>query len=366
MITFSKDLGSELLNAYNNNIIEFSSDNVLQAVKCSLTINNNIFEITPNPSGNFCFNFKEISKVITNENRFKDTVLPDIENSGYVYPDDTLYSLLEVDLEITFLGGSTETASRSYNFVKSLQQPEKYQAQSGDVYMLLPKINNIFQAVYQEGKPFDISIYSNINRTVTIKHIDTSMELDIDLTSGVNRLFFSQGSSNFTIEDDLPLFLGVNHLEFHFSGEYITMQLEKKDSNCGKTLKWFNSSGSYSYISFVNHHKETIRTRKIDSIYSDFNDISESYENDFLTGKTSALTYRLHLNDINQRQRTYFESLLESPRVDLYLENQFEKQLEDSWRGCILKDASFKLIDNRNKRFTLDLDIVVTRNTMVL
>ena len=108
-INFSKSLSTtNFLNAYNNNVVEFSSDNVLDSVKCVITIGTYTFEITP-INNIFYFNFKEIISVLINQNKFSDDILPTLvlfDATSHVYNDtaNTYLSQL-VNYEITFVDG---------------------------------------------------------------------------------------------------------------------------------------------------------------------------------------------------------------------------------------------------------------------
>ena len=128
-ITFSKSLSTvNFLNAYNNNIVEFSSDNVLDSVKCNLTIGSISMEITP-INNVFRYNFKEVISVLINQCNFQDEILPvlsNLDDTSHVY-NDTVNTYLSqlVEYEIVFTNDSTENTSETYKFLKSVEQLEQ-------------------------------------------------------------------------------------------------------------------------------------------------------------------------------------------------------------------------------------------------
>ena len=99
-INFSKSISTtEFLNAYNNNVVEFSSDNVLDSVKCTITIGGFPFVITP-INNLFRFNFKEVIGVLINQNNHKDNIVP----TSNIEVDNSLLGSWNVDYTITFSG----------------------------------------------------------------------------------------------------------------------------------------------------------------------------------------------------------------------------------------------------------------------
>lgn len=354
-IIFDKALSTtELLNAYNNNIVEFHSDNGLAAVSCVINLGDVSFEITPDPNGQFLFNLKEGVKVLINSNSFEDLIVPDIEFDGYVYKDDTLFLSLGVDYELTLSDDSTETTAKAYKFFKSVKQPIKYSEEVIDgvnLSLLLPFYQNnklAKYASYYEGYPFDFSLYSKNVATITITNKANGLTEDFNLLAGVNRIFISQGSANFTIDDVLPLITGMNELEISDGSETVTLYLEKFESKCSPMLKFFNDSGSYSYLRFEENPKITVRTKTLNTINVDFKDISETRGTNLITGKMKSTRERLQVRRMSPDQFKLFLDLTASPRVDLFMDDLFQKQESDSYYTVIMKDASYKYDDRRN------------------
>ena len=375
-LIFSKDLSEvNLLNSHNNNIVEFSSDNPLTATDCDLDFGSIIPNITPDPDGLFRYNLKDIVKTLINSSNFKDDYIQDIDSKGYVYSDQNLYKLIPIVYTITFEGGTTETTTKNYLFIKSIKQPDKFSrtiinSVSEKLAFLLPYEDHSvksYTAIYHKGYPFDFALYSNIARTITIKNKTNNLETTLDINQGVNRIIISDGSQNFTFEDLLPLVTGINNLEFKVDSEnFKTLILEKKESSCGTYLRYYSSFGSYFYYLFDGIYREVKKTKIIDILSGDFEDIDSTFETVTITGKGSSNTRSLLVENMTERQRKYLLSIAESPRVDLYTRDQFIIAGDDSWRGVTLNDGSFKVEDKKKNLFKFDGEISFINYTLSL
>ena len=176
-IQFIKDVSQEeLLSSNNNNEVVFESDNALEAVSCLIDFGGVAVTRRPDSTGQFSYDFMEIVSVLINENDYEDLIVPDVENSGYAYKDDTLFKQLTISYKISFSNGSTETASRTYSFTKSVRQIKNYQDTifnilNDKISLLIPNKDNskqVYYAPYFHGYPFDVPMYSNIDRTITV------------------------------------------------------------------------------------------------------------------------------------------------------------------------------------------------------
>lgn len=375
-IIFTKAISeSELLNSHNNNIVEFYSNSVLTSTKCTLNFGSVSFEITPDPSGNFSYNLKHAIKELINENNFEDQILPDIENDGYIYEDGSLYKLQGLTYTITFDNDTTEATTKNYIFTKSVKQPDRYDEtiinSAIDLIGLLIPFRDYsvksYAATYFTGYPFDIAIYSNIARTITIRNQTTNFSFDISVVKGVNRLFFSDGNQNFSFEDDLPLIYGENELEFIIGGSVkLTLFLDKKESGCGRFLKFYSSEGSYQYFLFDDIYTKEKKGKIIDNLQSKFEDIHEAVGQDRITGKTSSNIENLFTEYLSNDSMNYLQSIIDSPRVELYTRNQYEKQIATSWRSVVLLDSSHQIENTKKNLKRLAIQIGYTNNSLAL
>ena len=126
MITFTTALPTtELLYAYNNNVVEFESDSTKTAIRAIINVSGEVLEITPNTSGAFHYNFKMLATKLLNDNYFRDTIDPESE-SDIVYLDDTVYKELAVTFVIEFDDQTQDTITNTYKFLKAVEQLDQY------------------------------------------------------------------------------------------------------------------------------------------------------------------------------------------------------------------------------------------------
>lgn len=374
-IIFSKALSeSELLNSHNSNTVEFNSDNVLTAVKCTLDFGSISFEITPNPSGLFQYDLKHATQELINENNFEDQIVPDIENDGYVYGDDTLYKLISLIYTIVFDNDSTESTTKNYLFTKSVKQPDRYSEtiiNSTDLLgLLIPFVDysvKSYSATYHKGYPFDIAVYSNLPRTITIVNKTNALSNTFDLNQGVNRLFFSDGTMNFSFDDTIALITGINELEFQIASvPILTLLLNKKESNCGPYLKYYSNNGSYQYFLFNEIFNEDESTKIIDVLSSKFKSIEEATDLDRITGKESETIISMFTEYLTSNEMNYLKPIITSPRVELYTREVYTKAESNSWRGVVLRDATYRINSTKKELKGLNIEIGYTNNVMTL
>lgn len=374
-IIFSKALSeSELLNSHNSNTVEFNSNSVLTAVKCTLDFGSVSFEITPNPSGIFQYDLKHATKGLLNSNNFEDQIVPDLTIGNYVYVDTTLYKVISLIYTITFDNETTESTTKNYLFTKSVKQPERYDEtiiSSTDLLgMLIPFVDfsvKSYSATYFKGYPFDVAIYSNISRLVAIENKTNESKMSVNFDQGVNRLFFSDGGTNVTIEDSITLVTGINELEFSVATVPImTLLLTKKESGCGPYLKYYSSNGSYQYFLFDEIFTDDKRTKIIDTLSSKFKSIEEATDQDRITGKASQTVRSMFSEYLSSNEMNYLEPIIDSPRVELYTREVFTKAQANSWRGVVLRDSSYRTESTKKQLKGLVLKIEFTNNAMTL
>lgn len=372
-ITFTKSLPEdELLASHNNNIVEFSSNSALTSVSAVINLGSVAITVTPNPNGLFHFNFIEAVKVLINENKFKDMITPDFENTGYIYNDNTLYKKIVTTFKVVYEGGTFEQITKTYCFIKSVRQAQKYERRKIKIdflALLIPydfssNSNKTYYAIYYSGMPFDIPIFSNVTRTITIKNVTNSFTETLDLTEGVNRFFLSQGDRSITNDDFLPLHDGINELEFQITPtNFVTLFLEKRREKCSPLLKLYNNQGGYSYLKAYRNHTQEKQTKTINSISSNLKDISETNQTEFITGKESKNKTTLIIK-VNERQLNYLAGIIDSPRVELFQELLGQKQDSDSFYGVTVSDGSYKLVDTKKRIYELVIKIGFEINTL--
>lgn len=372
-ITFSQALSeSDVLNGFNNNIVKFSSDSLSPAVKAKITIGAVDVIITPDPSGVFTYNFKTFFKTLVNTNNFEDGIVDEVFADDltpqYVYEDTNLYKSISVTYEVTLESGSTESTSKTYNVTRSLLQLEDYRKghliASQAVSLMLPfnepGANNTFHVTYFEGYPFDFSLWSNAARQIEIRHEGTGLTTNMNVLKGINRIYISNGSVNWSFEDILPLHVGVNHIRIRIAGltaQEMNLYITKKQGLCGTFLKWFNQVGGWSYYLFNTHFEE----RKVKSLGTFSNspkNIENTVEDTVNLGSGSEDEIEVFYSSATPEEKRLINTIFDSPKIYRFLPDPFQNAQEADWIAERIKQGSFETY-NKNKptyedKFTIE------------
>mgnify|MGYP000011732636 CR=1 FL=1 len=363
---------TEVLHAFNNSVVEFYSDSEKTSIKATIIILGEELEITPNPNGVFRYNFKEFVKKLINTNYFQDTIQPNIQTS-FVYTDDTVFKDLEVNYKVQLNDLTEDVITKNYKFLKSVKQLEDYRrnetnTNNTELSVLYPSDGNkIYHTTYFEGYPFDIPIYSNIDREITIANKKTGLSTSFNLTKGVNRLFVSDGSSNFSLENKLPLYLGVNELEVKINNEVaVTIFLKKKDSECGVYLKWFNNDGGWNYFLY-RYPSENRKFKSSGTVNKDYENLKDTNDLDIEMGLDSSDTIRFFAGRLDENEKNIINGLSESPKIYRYLKCMFQKSEFNNWISERIGFSSTNLTDSKKNLYQSVVTLKkAKRNTMTL
>jgi len=369
-ITFSKALSvSTLLNAYNNNVVTFTHDNVLDATKCVINISGLNFEITP-LSNVFRYNFKETIGVLINSNRFTDDILPTLvlaDPTSLIYGDTTnTYIAPLVTYTITFSDDSTEQTTVTYKWLKSIEQLEQDKTSvitgGNNVYMLSPfrsSTTNTYDITYFEGYPFAIALYFNSPGVTTVLNQTNAMTYDFTFNDTINRLFFSDGRTTITIGDFLPLVDGLNQLKITRGSDIIYVNVTKVPSVAGVYVKWLNTYGGWNYWLFNCSHERTRKDKDLKTVNNDFSDVSETTVPTYQIGKTSQDTLTLIADTVDKKNQDVLNGILDSPRVYLFTGIRLTQVTDVSWLGVNKKKGSSMITDfKRNiKNYKIGIEL---------
>jgi hypothetical protein len=353
----------ELLGAYDDHVVKYNSDSVKIAVKSDIVIDGKTFSITPDPNKQFTFNISEVVRVIMNQNRFKDSLVPNLSGNVYLYPDATLYKSVAVTYIVEFDDQTTEQTTVDYEYIKAVHQPENYLKERIDITtkniaMLLPFIDDSIENYYTPyyyGFPFDIQIFSKTSTTLTLRNMLSSISVDVPVMKGVSRIFFSDGKNNSTLIGDLPITRGMNEIEISdTAGNKMYLLIERIDT-CGNVFKYVNSKGGYSYNGFDKYQIERVKTKTGDTLQPDLNSIDHVVENSSITGKTSSIEKRFVKSQVSELQQKHFQEIFDSPLVYMYIGRGFEQMTVKHWFGVTVKDGTLETKGKRriNDRFMI-------------
>lgn len=371
MISFSKDL-LQLNPAYNDSIIQFSSNTITGATKAILTIDGMQFLAVPN-NNKFTFNFKEIISNLINQNRFFDEILPDLTSENFIYSDPSITKEISVEIKVFSLTAN-ESTTKTYKFIRGVEQLPNYHNLVNiqqDIKVLLPSKNYIdYSARYNEGFPFDFGIYGlQDGDTFYLKNSTTNQQTDTYTAtdSDVLRLFFSDGGSNTTDLDLLINSSTLNKLELWVNGNFkANINLTKVESECGILLKFLNSKGSYSYWKFDKVWKSTITPRSGDDFQTNYDNLQNLQASSHQFGKTANQTISL-TSTYSFDDAEYLKDLVISPAVWMYQKTEpFSRMLAFDFVEVATSDVSFTVADTKNSKgklaMTITLPVINTIN----
>lgn len=361
-IQFTKDLLT-INPAYNDSIIEFSSSTLTNVDYAEITINTNIFKVYP-IAGNFTFNFKEIAKVLINQNNFSDTIIPDL-SIKYVVDDASLSLTLSPIIKI-YNSTASDQIIKEYKFLKNVEQLINYKSKSEidkDVRILLPTINHTdYYLPYFEGYPLDFSIYGLASgNTVKFKNITTINETDsvTILTDDVKRIFLSDGGLNETTSNILGLSTTTNNVEMWVNDSFkANIKIKRNDSKCGVYLKWFNANGGWSYWLFDEIFTDNLNVKTIDEVNGSYDNPQNITSTSNITGKLGNRNYKITTR-FSEIEKEYLTSLLLSPRVEMYVHHTPFNQTDTAkFIGVKVNDGS-STFNNKYSNYKFETTITL-------
>lgn len=337
-IVFTKQLStSTTLMAYNNNVVRFASDNPEDALTCDITIGAQTVTIYPTPDGDFYFNFKDYVIPIVNQTNFVDTVSPNLNPvtpTTYTYIGSG-YNLLTVTYTIHLADDSDDVDGFDYTFLAGVEQIETYKknvTQTGDNIVLLPlfpNTNNKYYCKYWEGYPFDISFlqWGELIDNLEITNNTNLLDFEFIQKGNITRLFFCDGSTDETINDLLPIALGLNELAWSDKFVYV----DKQDVCSGVYVKWFNQYGGYSYWLFPNIYQRSQNQKNIGELNTDFEDLSDTFSQTTQIGMTAGEKLIVNSDKLTSEEFNLLKGILTSPKVYLFTGEPFSQADSNDW-----------------------------------
>ena len=338
-VIFTQDIAiNTVLPAYNNNVIRFFSDTTSKTVlTANIVLNSKTIVLYPTPTGEFYFNFREYVTAIVNQNRFIDLVNPDLDpldNTTFVYAGVGFFSD-NVLIKINFTDTTNESVNRLLLFNMAVEQLDGYKRnvtqQGSDIILspLMPNTNNHYYVKYWEGYPFDLS-FATLNfptGNIFLNNLTNLLNYTFPVAGKITRLFFSDGSTDESINDLLPIALGKN--EIRFSDRYIIV--DKQDVCEGLYIKWLNSYGGYSYWKFDNIFKRTTNTKSLGEVVTDFENLGQTFSQVAELGKTAGEKIAVNTDTLDENELTLLKSLLISPKVYLFVGEPFSRADVTDW-----------------------------------
>ncbi|TXK78697.1 hypothetical protein [Mesonia sp. K4-1] len=355
-----------LLNAYNDNIVLIEKG---ESSRLETTFNGQLpITLYPSPLGEYYLNLKYPAATLINQNKFEDSIVPDIENNGYVEPDESLFLEMEIEM-VGYVQEQSFTQNLKFEFIKAVEQIANFKDTQFNIpedkyYLLLPqlKIDDVYKVNYYEGYPVDISLFSFARRILKLKNLTTGHETCVTIKDGVNRLFLSQGSEDFTINDVLPMQTGINKIELIFyptallatrdetyevvpDEKSLMLYIIKKESTCAPYFKFYRNRGGWGYIRFEREFTIVNKVKEGKDVTLDFNGIQNTLTRNLKTERESTIEMEFQTEKMEAWEMQNFKDFIKSPRVEMYVGDLFQKAEKDSWVGINVKSNS---LDNKS------------------
>lgn len=375
MIVFTQNIDADKLRmAYNNDVIEFYDNQGILQKYCDIVIGSVQVRIYPSPGGVFTFNFKNYVKSLVNTRNFVDDLVTDIVTTWvYNFSEGTVLST-EVKLTIALIDGTLSTLTQQLHWLAGVEQRGGYDRYSSSgMYILSPfdKLTaNTYYIKYWQGYPFDLPIY-NTGGTVYLYNKSNLMEAHFQMLGAVNRLLFSDGRSDVTIEDTWPLDEGFNKIRIQSSeipsDKDLFMTIEKVAVRCGVYLKWLNQYGCYNYWLFESTYSVERSSKQIGEIANDRKNINQSFAPTLQMGKESQDTIRIIAELLSSQESRIVEGILDSPKVYLFTGEPYSRAGVFDWVEVSLKSSNARIRNPKQQliNFAFDIELPM-RDTQTL
>ncbi|WP_417368802.1 hypothetical protein [Flavobacterium beibuense] len=372
MIVFKTPIDTTRLRmAYNNDVLSFYDNFLIKPKYCDITLGETPIRLFPAPDGTFFLNLKPYVTSLINTRNFEDTLSPSIGGinpSAYVkaFTSGT-YLQKEIHFTIYFQNDTQTQASYNLTWLAGVNQHTDYYRRSiTDYFPLAPSKSNStqhFYLKYWEGYPFDITMHMPNTQYFTLKNNTTTLSTQMLTRGRVSRLVLSDGRTDETLENVLPLIEGHNELRFKASSTdsdndtFIT--LEKIPYKKGAYLKWLNSFGGYSYWLFENTYSIDRSTKYMGEIDNDYNNIDRSFGRSIQIGKESIDSYKITAELLSENERRIVEGILESPKVYFFTGKPLSQNNKNNWVEVTLKTGSARVKNPKQPltNFTFDIEL---------
>lgn len=374
MIQFVKPLvPNRLRMAYNNDVVRFYSTLGGTPAYSDVTIYPGVtVRLYPDPNGRFYFNFRPYISTFINTANFEDTTETNLTAED---PDSFVYSAMNnvatqrnVTFAINMGDAGTDTASYTLTWLAAAQQIGSYTEYNINNLLVLspalPDAANTWYLKYWEGYPFDFSVFSNVTGMEVINTTNL-VSASLNVVGYGDRVFLSDGRTDETLEDFLPLAKGYNTLKLLRENDSPEdakfIQLEKAAPCDGVYLKWRNAQGGYSYWLFENTYAVDRNAKSLGELNRDFENPENSFGNTTQVGREVQDTLKIVAELLTPSQRDIVQNLLESPKVYLFTGKPYSRSDYRSWIEVSVKTTSARIKNPRESltNFAFDIELPV-------
>lgn len=374
MIQFSTLTDTNALKmAYNNDVARFFSD-IAGALPlyCDVTATDINIRLYPAPDNTFYFNFRQYVSALINTRNFEDTLETSITSmvpESFIYDaSEGAFLFKQVTFKIRLSNNTDDTSIKTMYWIAGVQQLGDHATYSRTgIYVLSPFIKettNKYYLKYWQGYPFDISFFFIPTRTLRIKNLTNLLTAQFTGTGYVKRLFLSDGRTDVTLEEELPLVEGYNELRIMQNvspsasqDKFIT--LEKVPYKCGVYLKWLNSFGGYSYWLFEHTYSIDRNSKQLGELDRDTFNRADTFTRAIQIGKESQDTIRVVADLLTQDERDVLESIFDSPKIYLFTGAPYSQNDARDWVEISMKTTNGRIKNAKEQmtNFVIDFEL---------
>jgi len=320
---FIQNLNTDFpLNAFNDNIIEVEEPS---AATLQIWVSGAGNFYVTGINGYFYFNFKEVFKVLVNENLFADDF-----DYTQIIRDSNLSHALQVNYS-TINSEGIEVDGQEYNYrlLKSVHQIEE--VASENLYLHHEHNDEITLDVFK-GYPFDFTFYNketSDNNLQILPSVSVGMSSSFPLeTIGVYRipLIDKDGSTlhQYSVSNHLSLIEGVqNTIKVQTNYGQFFAKLNTHERCKGIYIKWLNTYGGWDYWLFSDKAKVSHKDKITGKVYTGFDNIQNLNSIESSLGKVLRKSYSLSASFLNESQFAKIIRLEYSPKVYLWTGYKF-------------------------------------------
>ncbi len=360
-LVFTKELAPDKwLLSDNNNIIQFTDDVTSRTILyADFTVGiETPSRVYADPNGVIWYNVRE--NVSARLNDYDDTldfnnITPSDINTFFLNSDKN-YLSYTIAINVVFTNAETLAATTTSNFLLGVEQTEDFfkgvTIKNKDIAMLSPlkdNTNTRSYLNYWEGYPFDVGFTRKISDSTnitTIQNLSTGQTSPtFSITNIISRLVFSNGTTNITIEDHLPLGTGLNILQLDANTQ---LEINKIEATCGSYIKWLNQYGGFNYWLFATSSR-AIRTRDRGTINNDFNNIEDSVSERRSLGRDASEQLTVFYENLNDNDIRLLKGMIQSPKIYLYMGERYTPRALQNWIEITLPNKNMDLNNFRNR-----------------
>jgi len=142
----------------------------------------------------------------------------------------------------------------------------------------------------------------------------------------------------------------INQLEFYDGLTLLeTIQVYKHKECQSSYLKWFNSSGAWSYFRFSKIYQINKSHRNLDFVSNDFANLQKSRGNFKTMGKEAEAIMVLRAENLQPFEQDSFLDIYTSPKVFLYTTLPNQPMTDFSFKEVSINNGTEQFVNTKNE-----------------